>query len=96
MRRRPQLRRELGPAQFCRVQCSLPSLLFIAQDARRFPFPLHQVVGSGFAQMPEYERVWTRQTSSQPAHLLDFCHDVGLEPREVNLERMLDAFRRGC
>ncbi len=57
---------------------------------------LHQVVGSVFALMEEYEPVWIRRTGSAPADLFGFRYDVGLDPIEVNLERMLAAFRRGC
>jgi glucosylglycerate synthase len=57
---------------------------------------LHQVVGSVFMLMQEYERVWTSRTGSDPVDLFGFRFDVGLDPIEVNLERMLAAFRRGC
>lgn len=57
---------------------------------------LHQVVGSVFMLMDEYAPLWRERTDSQPADLFGFRFDVGLDPIEVNLERMLDAFRRGC
>jgi glycosyltransferase involved in cell wall biosynthesis len=57
---------------------------------------LHQVVGSVFVLMREYEHVWISRTGSEPVDLFGFRFDVGLDPIEVNLQRMLAAFRRGC
>jgi len=57
---------------------------------------LHQVVGSVFTLMQEYEPVWRAREGSQPVDLFGFRFDVGLDPIEVNVERMLDAFRSGC
>jgi len=57
---------------------------------------LEQVVGSVFSLMREYEAVWMKQSGSKPVDLFGFRYDVGLDPIEVNLERMLAAFRRGC
>ncbi len=57
---------------------------------------LHQVVGSVFMLMGEYEPVWRARTGSEPAELFGFRFDVGLDPIEVNLQRMLAAFSRGC
>jgi len=57
---------------------------------------LHQVVGSVFTLMQEYESVWQPLTGSREAALFGFRFDVGLDPVEVNVERMVDAFRRGC
>jgi hypothetical protein len=57
---------------------------------------LHQVVGSVFMLMQEYEPVWARTNGSRPADLFGFRFDVGLDPIEVNLERMLTAFQRGA
>ena len=57
---------------------------------------LHQVVGSVFMLMSEYEPVWRARTGSEPAELFGFRFDVGLDPIEVNLQRMLTAFSRGC
>lgn len=56
---------------------------------------LHQVCGSVFALMQEYERLWRAQQGSEPVDLFGFRYDVGLDPIEVNLDRMLRAFRRG-
>jgi len=57
---------------------------------------LQQVVGSVFMLMDDYESVWRNQTGSKPAELFGFRFDVGLEPVEVNVERMIHAFQKGC
>lgn len=57
---------------------------------------LHQVVGSVFLLMQEYEPVWRGRSGSEAVELFGFRYDVGLDPIEVNLDRMLNAFRHGC
>ena len=57
---------------------------------------LEQVVGSVFMLMRQYEPTWKERSSSKPAELFGFRYDVGLDPVEVNVERMVNAFRRGC
>lgn len=57
---------------------------------------LQQVVGSVFTLMQEYESAWSRISGSQDVDLFGFRYDVGLDPIEVNLDRMLVSFRRGC
>jgi glycosyltransferase involved in cell wall biosynthesis len=57
---------------------------------------LHQVVGSVFLLMEQYESVWQNRTVSKPVDLFGFRFDVGLDPINVNLDRMLTAFHRGC
>jgi hypothetical protein len=57
---------------------------------------LHQVVGSVFALMQEFEPVWRKITGSEPADLFGFRFDVGVEPISVNVDRMIRAFRTGC
>jgi glycosyltransferase involved in cell wall biosynthesis len=57
---------------------------------------LHQVVGSVFMLMQEYYDVWETREGSKPAELFGFRFDVGLEPIQVNVKRMVEAFRRGC
>ncbi len=57
---------------------------------------LQQVVGSVFSLMREFEPVWTVRQSSVPVDLFGFPFDVGLDPIEVNLERLLASFRQGC
>jgi glucosylglycerate synthase len=55
---------------------------------------LHQVLGSVFALMQEYESIWRAHTGSEDVDLFGFRYDVGLDPVAVNVERMLDAFGR--
>jgi glycosyltransferase involved in cell wall biosynthesis len=55
---------------------------------------LHQVVGSVFALMQEYESVWKSTTSSRDVDLFGFRFGVGLDPVEVNTGRMLGVFHR--
>ena len=57
---------------------------------------LLQVVGSVFTLMQEYEPVWRERTGSHPAELFGFRFDVGLDPIQVNVDRMVNAFQRGC
>lgn len=57
---------------------------------------LHQVVGSVFRLMQEYAPVWMAKEGSQDADLFGFRFGVGLDPIEVNTDRMLGAFKRGC
>ncbi|MBS1856173.1 MAG: glycosyl transferase family 2 [Acidobacteria bacterium] len=57
---------------------------------------LEQVVGSVFILMQEYAPLWQERHGSKPAELFGFRFDVGLEPVPVNVERMLQAFRRAC
>jgi hypothetical protein len=57
---------------------------------------LGQVVGSVFLLMQEYESVWRERKGSEAADLFGFRYDVGLDPIQVNVDRMLAAFRRGC
>ena len=57
---------------------------------------LQQVVGSVFCLMREYETAWLAVRGSAPVDLFGFAHDVGLDPIEVNVERMLAIFRAGC
>jgi glycosyltransferase involved in cell wall biosynthesis len=57
---------------------------------------LEQVVGSVFMLMRNYEPAWRDKNGSKPAELFGFRYDVGLDPVEVNVERMVNAFLRGC
>lgn len=57
---------------------------------------LRQVVDSVFRLMQEYEPVWQTRSGSKPAELFGFRYDVGLDPVDVNVERMVNAFYRGC
>lgn len=56
---------------------------------------LQQVVGSVFTLMEEYQPVWNNRSESEPAELFGFRYDVGLDPIKVNVDRMVQAFRRG-
>ena len=56
---------------------------------------LQQVVGSVFLLMEEYESVWQKGNGSKPIPLFGFRFDVGLDPIDVNVERMVNAFRHG-
>ncbi len=57
---------------------------------------LQQVVGSVFMLMEEYQSVWQSRKGSEPAELFGFQFDVGLDPVAVKVDRMLQAFCRGC
>lgn len=57
---------------------------------------LNQVVGSVFQLMSEYESVWRARTGSENVDLFGFRYDVGLDPIQVNVGRMLAKFRHGC
>ena len=57
---------------------------------------LQQVVGSVFMLMEEYQPVWQSRSGSEPAELFGFRFDVGLDPVTVNVDRMVQAFCRGC
>lgn len=57
---------------------------------------LQQVVGSIFYLMGEYQKQWALQFSSRPVDLFGFRYDVGLDPIEVNLGRLISGFQQGC
>jgi hypothetical protein len=57
---------------------------------------LEQVVGSVFMLMAKYEARWLEQKSSEDVDLFGFRFDVGLDPIEVNVERMLGLFQTAC
>ena len=57
---------------------------------------LEQVVGSVFMLMQEYKSVWQDRSGCTPAELFGFRFDVGLDPVQVNVERMITSFRAGC
>jgi glycosyltransferase involved in cell wall biosynthesis len=56
---------------------------------------LHQVVGSVFDLMEEYEGNWRAIKGSEAVPTFGFVYSVGLEPIHVNLERMIEMFRLG-
>ncbi len=53
---------------------------------------LQQVVGSVFLLMEEYESRWQAQVESRPAEVFGFRFGVGLDPIQVNVERMVHSF----
>jgi glycosyltransferase involved in cell wall biosynthesis len=57
---------------------------------------LVQVVGSVFTLMQEYEDIWRVPGEEEKAALYGFRYDVGLDPIEVKLDRMVKAFRQGA
>jgi len=57
---------------------------------------LHQVVGSVFALMQEYQKIWKSRTTCEDVDLFGFRFGVGLDPITVNVSRMLKAFWLGC
>ncbi len=57
---------------------------------------LEQVVGSVFLLMREYTSTWRVVTQSRPVDLFGFRYDVGVDPIEVDMRRMISAFCRGC
>jgi glycosyltransferase involved in cell wall biosynthesis len=57
---------------------------------------LQQVVGSVFSLMHEHQNAWRGRAGSEEVALFGFRYDVGLDPIQVNLERMVNAFRRGA
>jgi len=56
---------------------------------------LHQVVGATFDLMEIYPDVWKNVNGSEPALTYGFQYAVGLEPVNINLDRMIDKFRLG-
>jgi hypothetical protein len=54
-----------------------------------------QVVGSLFGLMETYEAVWQKTKGSEPVPMFGFPFDVGVEPIQVNVERMIHAFAQG-
>jgi glycosyltransferase involved in cell wall biosynthesis len=56
---------------------------------------LHQVVGSVFDLMEEYHGTWRSIRGSEPVATFGFVYSVGLEPINVNLEKMIEKFRLG-
>lgn len=57
---------------------------------------LVQVVSSVFDLMPTYRERWRKVISAEPVPLFGFPHGVGLEPVQVDVERMLRIFRHAA
>ncbi|TAJ09910.1 MAG: glycosyltransferase [Nitrospirae bacterium] len=56
---------------------------------------LVQVMGALFALMEEHQEVWAKPNGSSPVRLYGFQYEVGVEPVNVNVERMVENFRQG-
>ncbi|MDI6727866.1 MAG: glycosyltransferase [Thermodesulfovibrionales bacterium] len=56
---------------------------------------LYQVVGATFDLMETYSDVWKNIKGSEPVLTCGFQYAVGLEPVNVNLDRMIEKFRLG-
>ena len=56
---------------------------------------LYQVVGSVFDLMETYSDTWKTIEGSENVPTFGFQYAVGLEPVQVNLQRMIDKFRLG-
>jgi hypothetical protein len=56
---------------------------------------LAQVVGAVFALMEEHQTIWPPVQGSTPVPLFGFQYEVGVEPVNVNVERMVASFRQG-
>ncbi len=59
------------------------------------PTTISQVVGAVFALMERYEEVWREVRGSGPVPMVGTRSEVGLIPIQVNLARMVNAFRQG-
>ena len=57
---------------------------------------LEQVVGSVFLLMERYQEQWKARSGSDGVELFGFKYDVGLDPIQVDVQRMLTSFRNGC
>jgi hypothetical protein len=56
---------------------------------------LKQVVGIVFDLMETYRNVWFSVRGSDPTPIYGFRFEVGLEPVNANLERMVNAYKQG-
>ncbi|MBI4400422.1 MAG: glycosyltransferase [Nitrospirae bacterium] len=56
---------------------------------------LVQVIGAMFALMEEHELFWQALEGSNPVKLYGFQYEVGAEPINVNVDRMIANFRQG-
>ncbi|HSN05053.1 MAG TPA: glycosyltransferase [Nitrospira sp.] len=56
---------------------------------------LVQVVGAVFALMEEHDSIWSTVESSNPVKVFGFQYEVGVEPVNVNVDRMIAHFRQG-
>ena len=56
---------------------------------------LVQVLGTVFRLMDTHEARWQSVSGSEEVPIVGFQYDVGLDPVRVDVERMIDHFRRG-
>lgn len=56
---------------------------------------LMQVLGAVFALMEEHHGVWSHVRESKPVKLFGFQYEVGVEPVNVNVDRMIASFQQG-
>jgi glucosylglycerate synthase len=56
---------------------------------------LVQVLGTVFSLMETYESIWTRVSESRDTPVMGFQFQVGVEPIDVDVERMVKHFRSG-
>ncbi|MDY6863972.1 MAG: glycosyltransferase [Thermodesulfobacteriota bacterium] len=56
---------------------------------------LHQVVSSVFGLMQEYSPIWKKTAGSESVPTFGFAYSVGLEPINVNMDRMIEKFSLG-
>ncbi|HET8580757.1 MAG TPA: glycosyltransferase [Nitrospiraceae bacterium] len=56
---------------------------------------LVQVMGAVFALMEEHQPVWAEVKGTKPVKLFGFQYDVGVEPVNVNVDKMISSFRQG-
>src|SRR5207244_10536909 len=56
---------------------------------------LTQVVGTVFSLMEKHQDAWLPQQDSVPVPIFGFQYEVGVEPVNVNVERMVGSFRQG-
>src|SRR5947208_7412286 len=56
---------------------------------------LVQVMGAVLALMEEHQPVWAGVKGSNSVKLFGFQYDVGVEPVNVNVDRMISSFRQG-
>jgi hypothetical protein len=56
---------------------------------------LMQVLGAVFALMESHHEVWSRRQGSTPVKLFGFQYEVGVEPVNVNVARMITSFKQG-
>ncbi len=57
---------------------------------------LYQVVAATFDLMEEYRETWKKTMSVDAVPVFGFTYEVGLEPVNVNIQRMLEKFRLGA